>query len=573
MFNQTTPLANVRSDHKGRLPFAYNNNPKLKPEGVTIEFTQEHMAEFVRCSLDPEYFILNYCKIKTLDHGLQPFNLYPRQRELIKTFHDERKIVVKAARQTGKTTTSAAYILWYILFNEQRLVAILANKEKTAREILSRVRLAYQELPFWMQQGVVTWNKGDIELENGSRVIAESTASDAIRGYSVNLLFLDEFAHVENNIADEFFAATYPTISSGQTTKIIIVSTPFGFNHYYKIWDQAMKGMNGFTPFEYAWTDVPNRTKEWLEDQKRTLGDIKFRQEILTNFLGSSYTLIDPDTIARMQGEMPEFSKDGLDIYEEAQEGHAYIIIADVSRGQHLDYSAFIVFDVTETPYKIVAKYRNNNIPPLVYPNIIYNVAKKYHNAYVLVEINDAGGQVADILNIDLEYENMFFTNKARMKGNQPETIGSARDTSHPGLRTDKRTRRIGCEAFKALAETDQVLINDYDLILEISTFTLKKDKYQAEDGHFDDLVMCCVLFSWLTTQNYFKDLTDVDIRLKVLAEKQKMIDESVLPIMQLEDQESAQVVPTVQKVDGEVWFNQDAFGRIIKEGNFGEIW
>jgi hypothetical protein len=274
-----------------------------------------------------------------------------------------------------------------------------------------------------------------------------------------------------------------------------------------------------------------------------------------------------------MKGELPFFEKDNLSIFREPEPHKAYIIVVDVSRGQHLDYSAFLVFDVTEAPYKIVAKYRCNNIPPMVYPNIIHHIAKKYNEAYVLVEINDAGGQVADILNIELEYENMFFTNKSRLKGNQPETIGASRDIAHPGIRTDKRTRRIGCEAFKALIESNQLVINDYDLILEISTFTLKKDKYQADDGHNDDLVMCCVLFSWLTTQTYFKDLTNVDIRQRVLEDKQKQIDESVLPIMALDTPDEAKIVPAIQRSGEDVWFSQDAYGNIIERGNLGQIW
>jgi hypothetical protein len=463
---------------------------------------------------------------------------------------------------THNTTTSAAYMLWYIIFNDDKLVAILANKEKTAREILNRVKVAYQNLPFWLQQGVVEWNKSSIVLDNNSRIIAESTSSSAIRGWTINLLYLDEFAFVQNNMAEEFFSSVYPTISSGKTTKLIVVSTPNGFNHFYRLWDEAKKNLNGLTPFEFSWRDIPGRDDAWAENQRRTLGEIKFRQEIECEFLGSSLTLISPNFIAAMSSDVPLMEKEGLIIYEQPQTAHSYIMTVDVARGRWLDYSAFIVFDVSVQPYKIVARYRNNQIAPLVYPSIIHAIGKKYNDAYLLVEINDIGQQVADILWGELEYENMFFTNQSRSKALESQKIGVSQDIMHPGLRTTKPTKRIGCEAFRSLVETRQLLINDYALIGEISTFVQIKDLYAADQGHHDDLVMCCVLFSWLTTQTWFKDLTNIDIRERVLMHQAQMLDDMTLPIIMRGNLESDDAIEQEREViAGDVWFNvKEAF-------------
>jgi len=427
------------------------------------------------------------------------------------------------------STTTVGFILWYSIFSEMKTVAILANKERTSREILSRYKLAYEHLPLWMQQGVLEWNKGTIELENGCKVIAASTSSSAIRGQSINLLYLDEFAFVPNNIADEFFASVYPTISSGTTSKIIISSTPNGMNHFYKICSEAKENRNGFKLLEITWRNVPGRDEKWEADQRSTLGEDKFLQEMEGEFLGSSGTLISTTGLKSLSFIPPLFSPiDGLDIYHEVEQDKNYVIIADTARGNGGDYSALVVIDIDEVPYKITAKYRNNTISPMMFPDIIVNVARLYNSAYLLIENNDAGGQVADTVLYELEYDNMFYTENIR-GSTQLTQSGNRRRIN--GIRTDKRNKRLGCIALKSLVEGRKLLIQDFEIITELSTFIHKKDTYMADDGHNDDLVMCLVLFSWMSTQPFFKDLSNTDIRQKLFDEKIRQMEESMPPM------------------------------------------
>jgi hypothetical protein len=495
----------------------YNSNSNLKAAGVQVEFTQENVQEYLKCSQDPIYFIRNYCYIVTLDHGLQKFDLYPCQVNKLNIIHNNRRVILMEGRQQGKTTTSAAYILWYTIFQSNKTVAILANKATAAREVLSRYQQMYELLPLWMQAGVTTWNKGDIELENGSKVFTAATSASGIRGKSVNMLYVDEAAIIPNTVAEEFFTSVYPTISAGQTTKILLSSTPLGYNHFWKFWNDAEKGRNGFVPLFIPYSDIPGRDEAWAEEQKAMLGELKFNQEVLCNFLGSSLTLIRSDVIARLSVDVPIYEKDGLDVYDKPDSGHIYTIVADVANGVGGDYSAFVVIDITEVPYKLVAKYRNNNISPLLYPNIIYKVAMDYNQAFVLVETN-VSEQVAHILYTELEYENIIFVN--RSTSGQVVSGGFGGGKTQLGVTTDKKVKRIGCHNFKSLVEENKLLISDADTISEISTFIEMKGSYSADDGYHDDLVMPLVLFSWLTTNSYFKELNNVNLR-EMMYEKQ----------------------------------------------------
>lgn len=495
----------------------YNSNSNLKAAGVTVEFTPENIREYMKCSADPIYFIENYCQIVTLDHGLQPFKLYECQRNKVNVIHNNRRVILMEGRQQGKTTTSAAYILWYTIFQSNKTVAILANKATAAREVLSRYQQMYELLPLWMQAGVTTWNKGDIELENGSKVFTAATSASGIRGKSVNMLYVDEAAIIPNTVAEEFFTSVYPTISAGQTTKILLSSTPLGYNHFWKFWNDAEKGRNGFVPLFIPYSDIPGRDEAWAEEQKAMLGELKFNQEVLCNFLGSSLTLIRSDVIARLSVDVPIYEKDGLDVYEKPDSGHVYTMVADVANGVGGDYSAFVVIDITEVPYKLVAKYRNNSISPLLYPNIIYKVAMDYNQAFVLIETN-VSEQVAHILYTELEYENIIFVN--RSTSGQVVSGGFGGGKTQLGVTTDKKVKRIGCHNFKSLVEENKLLISDADTISEISTFIELKGSYSADDGYHDDLVMPLVLFSWLTTNSYFKELNNVNLR-EMMYEKQ----------------------------------------------------
>jgi hypothetical protein len=420
------------------------------------------------------------------------------------------------------------YILWYILFNEDKFVAILANKAPTAREILNRIKIAYESLPLWLQQGVRVWNKGDIELENNCRIMATSTASSAIRGYSISLLYLDEFAFVPSNIADEFFTSVYPTISSGTQSKILISSTPNGMNHYYRMWTEAVEGQNGFKHIEANWRQVPGRDQAWADDQRKILGEEKFLQEMECEFMGSAGTLLSAAALKSLAFVKPQHvSETGIKIYGAPIPEHSYAVIVDTSRGRGLDYSACITIDITQIPYRLVATYKDNNISPLVYPSIIKQIADYYNQAQVLVEINDNGQQIADSLFEDYEYENILST--VDLKGKIALTWGYG-NRSQRGIRTTKSVKRLGCSILKNLVEGQKILIQDFDVISELSTFIAKSGSFEAEEGSHDDLVMCLVLFSWMTNQQFFADMTNTNIKQKLHEDQLRQIEEEALP-------------------------------------------
>lgn len=505
----------------------YNANANLKAAGVTVQFTPENVQEYLKCRDDPIYFIENYCQIVSLDKGLIPFKLYESQKDKVKVIHNNRRVILMEGRQQGKTTTSAAYILWYTLFQDNKTVAILANKATAAREVLSRYQLMYEMLPQWLQQGVTTWNKGDIELENGSKVFTAATSASGIRGKSVNLLYVDETAIIPNTVAEEFFTSVYPTISAGETTKILLSSTPLGYNHFWKFWNDAEKGRNGFVPLFIPYWKIPGRDEKWAAEQKAMLGELKYNQEVLCKFLGSSLTLINADVIAKMSVAVPIFSKDGLDLYENPQEDHTYVLVADTAKGVGGDYSAFTIVDITEVPYRLVGKYRKNDISPLMYPNVIYHVATQFNQAFVLVEINSSE-QVPYILHHELEYENLVFVN--RTTGFQTVTGGFGGGQTQLGVNTDKKVKRTGCHNFKALLEENKLIIEDADIISEISTFIEKRNSYEADEGYHDDMIMSLVLFSWLTSTSYFKDLNNVNLRQIMYEKKIKAMEEELTP-------------------------------------------
>ena len=535
---------------------SYLGNANLKKVGVSIPFTQENILEYQKCSEDPIYFVDNYCYIVTLDHGIQQFKLYDCQKEKINLIHKERRVIIMESRQAGKTTTAAAYILWYTLFQADKNVAILANKDKTAREILSRYQLMYEYLPMWMQQGVKTWNKGDVELENNSKVFTAATTAAGIRSKSVNLLYIDEAAIIPNNIADAFFTSVYPVVSAGQTTKILITSTPLGYNHFWKFWNDAENQRNGFVPLFIPYWKIPGRDEKWAEDQRRVLGDVKYNQEVLCKFLGSALTLIRADIIEQMSFNEPIYHKDGLDLYEIPEKGHNYVFVVDTAEGVGGDYSSFVIIDITEVPYKLVGKYRDNQIAPMLYPTVIYRNATDFNNAYVLIEVNRSE-QVAHILYHEYEYENILFVQRDS-KGQKISGGFAGAGKTQLGVTTDKRVKRIGCFNFKSLLEEKKLLVFDADVISEISTFIESKGSYAADDGYHDDLVMPLVLFGWLTTNPYFREITDVNLRKVVYEQRIKQIEEDMLPVGFVDDGQQEEV--TVDS--GDVWGNYNVEER-----------
>jgi len=537
----------------------YLGNPNLKKANTTVEFDSEQIKEFIKCKQDPIYFAKNYIKIVSLDEGLVPFKMYDFQEKLINNFHKSRFNICKMPRQTGKSTTAVSYLLHYIVFNDSVNVGILANKAATARELLGRLQTAYENLPKWMQQGILSWNKGSMELENGSKILAASTSASAVRGMSFNIIFLDEFAFVPNHIAEAFFSSVYPTITSGKSTKVIMVSTPCGMNHFYRYWHDAQRGKNEYTATEVHWSEVPGRDAKWKEQTIKNTSEQQFKVEFECEFLGSVDTLISVVKLRNLVFEDPiQTNGKGLLIYENPIKDHDYIITVDTARGIDGDYSCFIVFDITTFPHRTVARYKNNEIKPMLFPNIIMDVANAYNQAYVLIEINDIGEQVASIMNYDLEYENLLM---CAMRGRNGQQVGSGFSGSRTqmGVRMTAAVKKLGCSNLKTLMEDDKIETHDYDIIAELTTFVQKKQSWEAEDGCHDDLAMCLVIFAWLVAQDYFKEMTDTDVRKRIYEEQKNQIEQDMAPFGFILDgvDDEAEFVDE----EGDRWAKVDEYG------------
>lgn len=415
----------------------------------------------------------------------------------------------------------AGYISWYILFNELKTAAILGNKQDIAVEIFGRVQFIIENLPPWLQQGIKEWNKKSLVLENGSKCFAASTSASAVRGKSINLLLLDEFAHLHPNLAIEFIASVFPTLSSSENSKLIITSTPNGLNHYHKIWTDAKDKKNKFVPIEGHWKEHPKRSQEWADNQRMQLGDVLYNQEVEAQFLGSSYTLIDGTKLGSLVYEHAIHEKDGLELFTKPEKDHNYVITVDVSRGKHLDYSAFSVFDVTTMPYKVVAIFKNNSISTLEYPHLLYNTARQYNNAFLLVEVNDLGEEVSNIIWYEYEYENIYFTKDNKIS----QTRG------YPGVRTTTKVKGLGCSVLKELIEKDQLLVTAHRIIEELSIFVVQRKSYAAENTIInDDLCTTLWLFAWLTKQDIFQQVSNNNLRAKLTEQTQQFINESMTP-------------------------------------------
>jgi len=535
----------------------YLGNPLLKKANTPIEFSQDQIIEFVRCKNDPVYFAKNYVQIVTLDHGLQLFKPYHFQEKLIKNFHDHRFNICKMPRQIGKSTTVVSYLLHYAIFNDNVNIAILANKASTARDLLSRLQTAYENLPKWLQQGILAWNKGSMELENGSKILAASTSASAVRGGSYNIIFLDEFAFIPNHIADQFFASVYPTISSGTKTKVIMVSTPHGMNHFYRYWHDAERGKNQYVATDVHWSEVPGRDEEWKKQTIANTSEQQFKVEFECEFLGSVDTLIAPSKLKSLVFDDPIKRSKGLDVYEEPKDDRDYLITVDVARGVGNDYSAFVVFDITSFPHRIVGKYRNNEIKPMLFPSIIVDVGKAYNDAFILCEVNDVGDQVAAIIQYDLEYQNLLMCS---MRGRAGQIVGQgfSGKKTQLGLKMSKTVKKVGCLNLKTMIEEDKLIFNDYEIISELTTFIQKHNSFEAEEGCNDDLAMCLVIYAWLVAQDYFKELTEQDVRKRLYEEQKNQIEQDMAPFGFILDGTEAMTAEV--DADGDIW-HVDEYG------------
>lgn len=502
---------------------SYLGNPNVKRDGVDEEWDSHKITEYKKCMQDPAYFCRTYVKVVHLDKGLVNFNLYPYQEKMFDHFNDNRFNIVLACRQSGKSISSVAYLLWFALFHPEKTIAVLANKGATAREMLARVTLMLENLPFFLQPGCKALNKGSIEFSNNSRIIAAATSGSSIRGMSVNLLFLDEFAFVEN--ATEFYTSTYPVISSGKDTKVIITSTANGIgNQYEKIWTGAVQGVNEYKPFRVDWWDVPGRDEKWKQETIANTSQLQFDQEFGNTFFGTGDTLINAETLMSLRSKNPVETLEGGQflVYDKPVKGHEYVMTVDVAKGRGLDYSTFVVVDITVRPFKQVATYRNNTISPILYPNIIYKYAKLYNEAYVVVEANDQGGVVCNGLYYDLEYENLH--------------TSSAVKSNALGIEMNRKVKRLGCSSIKDILENNKLDIVDEETILEISTFIAKGQSYEASDGNHDDLMMNLVMFGYFVSTQFFADMTDINLKQMMFEDKMRQIEEDIVPFGIIDD-------------------------------------
>lgn len=552
----------------GRLKRYYNGNKKLKAAGVKIAFTQEQSDELDLCSSDPVYFIKTYMKIITTDHGQQPFAMWPFQEDMVKDIIENRFVIAKMPRQVGKTTVVAGILLWYILFNETFKISILAHKDKQAQNILSRLKYAYELLPHWLQQGVIEWNKTSIKLENESIIDTNATASSGVRGDTYNIVYLDEFCHVENHVQEEFFASTYPVITSGTTTKIIITSTPKGMDLFYRLWTESEEERNSYKRVSVHWSQVPGRTQEWADETIRNTSQRQFDQEFGCEFLGSTSTLISGAKLKSLTWKAPlmAFENKHLAIYEPWIHEHNYILVADTSEGIENDYHAFCVFDITEVPYKVVARYRDNELSHLLLPSVIHRAARAYGDCAVLIEIASSGQQVSDILYYDLEYENVLVT---QVRGRGGVKLGGT-GVGKPmrGVKTTKQVKSIGCSNLKSLIESDKLLFWDEDLFGELCRFVETRGSYKAEEGYHDDVVMCCVLFAWMINHEYFKGLTDTNARENLASENKTRIEDNLTPFLRNDNipEDPIQVINTLAE-----FYNLDI--HPMQESDEGTQW
>lgn len=506
----------------------YKNNPNLKAAGVKTEFTAEQVQEYIKCSKDPIYFLKNYAKIVSLDDGIINFEPYPFQIEFVKALHTNRLTIGLMGRQLGKSTICAGYVAWFVLFNNNKKSAILANKKLIAQEIFSRVKFIVENLPFWLQKGIKTWGETSFKMDNGSSCFCAATSPSAVRGLSISLLMLDEFAFLTPKMADTFIASVFPTISSSKESKMMIVSTPNGLNHFHKIWDDAIQKKNDFIPIRATWKDHPGRNQEWADKELLSLGPVRYAQEVECNFSSSAYTLISGAKLESITTLNPVFTRDHLCVYIEPIKNHSYVVTVDTSEGIHQDYSAFTVFDITSLPYSVVATYKDNTISSLSYPNLIFQICQKYNQAYVLIETNSVGVTVANCIFYELEYENVYFTHKDTLN----EGMG------FPGVRTTKKVKAIGTACLRELVEQDQLIINSHEILAELAVFVRKGTSYASSEpnGVNDDLTSTLWLFAWLTKQPIFSELTNTNVRAILAAKMEAYINENMLPFGEMTD-------------------------------------
>lgn len=515
----------------------FTGNIRIRGVGVPVQWDEQRLAEFTRCAEDPLYFFRNYVYIKDVDkENLVLFKPRSYQEEMLDKMLHNRNVIVKLPRQCGKTTLSAAVLLWHLIFHHNFSILVAAHKGDKARDVLNNVKEMYEALPDFLQHGVESWNKGSIKLETGSRIRSSATSASAARGDVYNMVYLDEFAFVAKHLADEFVKSVIPTVSSGKTTKIFITSTPKGLNLFYDMWEAAInpdpEKWSGYAHVEIKWNDVPGRDEEFRRNVIAQFGEDYFDQEYGAEFLGSSRTLISGSKLLSLTKRItrPLDATATTRKYLLPERGRKYAVTVDVSEGLGADYHAVVAFDITQLPYKVAAVFKSNQLDPLALPGVVHEFAVNYNNALVLVEAN-FGQQVGEVLYNEYEYENMVMTSKGKTGPHaKQERISAGYGTKvRVGLAQNANSKRIGCSNLKTLIEGDHLEVPDAWVVEELKRFAVNKKSYAAEDGH-DDLVMCLVLFAWMVDQGYVREETDVAARDRIREMNLQAIENDMMP-------------------------------------------
>lgn len=471
----------------------YRNNENLKAENINIDYEVWQVKEIQKCFNDPVYFIKNYVKIVT-PKGLELFDLRDYQEKIVHLIDKEKRIIYMSGRQSGKTASAAAYIVHYIIFNSYKRVAILANKEATSKEIFDRVQLTFEHLPIWLKCGIKEWNKKSMLLDNGSSVIIGSTSSSSISGKSINLLYIDEAALISKQMANDFFDSILPVVSADPEAKIVISSTPKKLNHFYRMWKDAVSGKSGYKYLKVEWWEVPGRDEKFKEKIINEKGIEHWEQEYAVEFLGSGGSLLSSKTLKSIVTEDPlEVRMNGkFRIFKYPEKNKSYIVFVDVGEGIGKDDSVCQIIDISVLPYEQVAVYQDNEIKPRLFNVVIDKLGKYYNEALVVIETNSCGQEVANNLNYESEYENIFYDKDF-------------------GIKTTKLTKKIGCGEFKSMMETMKIKIRDEKTLTQLANFSDNgKGSYGSEDG--DDLVMPFIIFSyWINRDEYVSNWLDID--------------------------------------------------------------
>lgn len=459
---------------------AFNGNRGLKPAYCQLALTNDHIQEIYKCMNSVEYFFFNYCQVVT-SKGFTFGDVRQYQIDLLNFLAVEPRCCLSMPRQSSKSVTAGIHILHQILFKKEITWGLAANKQGMSKEILTKIKQTYSRLPFWLQQGVISWNANSIELENGSKVLTSATTGDSFRGFTLSGgLLVDECAFISPTMWEEFYDSVFPTVSSVKTSQIILASTPKGLNHWHAIWTDAEEKRSEFRPYKINWYDVPGRDDEWLETQIETFGPMYVAQNYQCSFLGSSDTLIDAYSLAQLRRIEPIIRDKfiaGMNIFEDVVEKKKYILSVDTAKDGS-DKFALHVIDITKFPFSQVAS-ASLDVSYLKMPKVLLDIATYYNNAFVIIENVEGSGQsIADTLYSVYEYEHLY---KDKRK-------------EYPGFRTSKGTRPKILSLLKTFIENKKLIIKDKTTIEQLGTFIKRGGKYQADSGSKDDSVMALAI-------------------------------------------------------------------------------